>query len=171
MLQHGLIGLTLRPLAAGVGTSDRMLIYHFGDRDGLLTAVLDESTDRSVTYLRETPAPRSVRAGVLRLWQAYQEPPLYACNLIYVQAAASGYLGTEPYRTAVRRTNEHWADAMRDWFTRCGAAPARVARVAALVESALLGFHVDLATEPVGQLDKGVRDLAEAAHLLATPAR
>jgi hypothetical protein len=25
--QHGLIGLTLRPLAAALGTSDRMLLY------------------------------------------------------------------------------------------------------------------------------------------------
>ena len=29
-LEHGLIGLSLRPLAAAIGTSDRMLIYHFG---------------------------------------------------------------------------------------------------------------------------------------------
>jgi AcrR family transcriptional regulator len=35
VLAHGLMGLTLRPLAAAVGTSDRMLIYHFGSRDEL----------------------------------------------------------------------------------------------------------------------------------------
>jgi len=29
VLEHGLIGLTLRPVAAAIGTSDRMLIYHF----------------------------------------------------------------------------------------------------------------------------------------------
>ena len=46
-----------------------------------------------------------MRAGVLRLWQAYLEPPLHACNLIYVQAAASGYLGQEPYRSSVRDSN------------------------------------------------------------------
>jgi AcrR family transcriptional regulator len=36
VLEHGLIGLTLRPLAAAIGTSDRMLIYHFGSRDALV---------------------------------------------------------------------------------------------------------------------------------------
>jgi AcrR family transcriptional regulator len=167
VLTEGLIGLSLRPLAKAVGTSDRMLIYHFGSRDGLVAAVIDESTDRSVAYLRSLSAPRTVRAGVLRLWQAYREPPLYACNLIYVQAAASGYLGEEPYRTGVRRTNAAWDAAMRDWFERCGAQRGKVERVARLVESALMGFHVELATDTPEELTRGVRDLADAAQALA----
>ena len=32
VLEHGLIGLSLRPLAAEIGTSDRMLLYHFEAR-------------------------------------------------------------------------------------------------------------------------------------------
>ena len=167
MLAEGLIGLSLRPLAKAVGTSDRMLIYHFGSRAGLVAAIIDEATKRSVGYLRGLPARRSVRAGVLRLWQAYTEPPLYACNLIYVQAAASGYLGEEPYRSAVRDSNARWAAAMRDWFERCGAPRQRVDRITQLVESALLGFHVDLTTDTPEELTRGVRDLADAAQALA----
>jgi AcrR family transcriptional regulator len=167
VLAEGLIGLSLRPLAKAVGTSDRMLIYHFGNRDGLVAAIIDESTRRSVAYLGSLPAPRTVRAGVMRLWQAYSESPLYACNLIYVQAAASGYLGDEPYRTAVRDSNDRWAAAMKDWFERCGATRRRVDRITRLVESALLGFHVDLATDTPEELARGVRDLADAAHALA----
>ncbi len=37
---HGVGDTTLRGLAAGIGTSHRMLIYHFGSRDGLLSAVV-----------------------------------------------------------------------------------------------------------------------------------
>jgi AcrR family transcriptional regulator len=167
VLNEGLIGLSLRPLAKAVGTSDRMLIYHFGNRDGLVAAIIDEATARSVAYLASLSAPRTVRAGVLRLWRAYSEPPLYACNLIYAQAAVSGYLGEEPYRTAVRRSNAQWERAMRDWFQRCGAPPHRVERIAGLVESALLGFHVDLATDTPEELSRGVRDLADAVQALA----
>ncbi len=167
VLAAGLIGLSLRPLAKAVGTSDRMLIYHFGSRDGLVAAIIDDSTARSVAYLRGLAAPRTVRAGVLRLWRAYTEPPLYACNLIYVQAAASGYLGEEPYRAAVRRSNAQWEAAMRDWFERCGAPAARVERIARLVESALMGFHVELSTDTPEELTRGVRDLADAAQALA----
>ena len=41
---HGLIGLSLRPLAAEIGTSDRMLIYHFTSRDALVSAVVAQTT-------------------------------------------------------------------------------------------------------------------------------
>ena len=167
VLEEGLIGLSLRPLAKAVGTSDRMLIYHFGSRDGLVAAVIDESTNRSVAYLNGLTAPSTVRSGVLRLWEAYHQPPLYACNLIYVQAAASGYLGQEPYRSAVRDSNARWAAAMRDWFERCGAPSAKLERISQLVESALLGFHVDLSTDSPDELSRGVRDLADAVQALA----
>ena len=168
VLAEGLIGLSLRPLAKAVGTSDRMLIYHFGSRDGLVAAIIDEcDRDRSVDYLGGSPLHATVRAGVLRLWQAYLEPPLHACNLIYVQAAASGYLGQEPYRSSVRDSNARWAAAMRGWFERCGAPRQRVDRITQLVESALLGFHVDLTTDTPEELTRGVRDLADAAQALA----
>ena len=41
VLEHGLAGASLRPLAKAAGTSDRMLIYHFGSKDGLVTALLE----------------------------------------------------------------------------------------------------------------------------------
>jgi AcrR family transcriptional regulator len=167
VLAEGLIGLSLRPLARAVGTSDRMLIYHFGNRDGLVAAIIDEATSRSVEHLAGMKAPRTVKAGVLQLWQAYLEPPLHACNLIYVQAAASGYLGQEPFRSSVRDSNARWEAAMRDWFLRCGASRTKVDRITQLVESALLGFHVDLATDTPAELARGVRDLADAVEALA----
>ncbi|GAA4041103.1 TetR/AcrR family transcriptional regulator [Parerythrobacter jejuensis] len=40
VLEHGLADLSLRPLAKAAGTSDRMLIYHFGNKDQLVAAVL-----------------------------------------------------------------------------------------------------------------------------------
>lgn len=41
VLQHGLSAASLRPLAKAAGTSDRMLIYHFGNKDDLIEQVLD----------------------------------------------------------------------------------------------------------------------------------
>ena len=155
VLAEGLIGLSLRPLAKAVGTSDRMLIYHFGSRAGLVAAIIDEATARSVDYLGGLPARRSVRAGVLRLWQAYLEPPLHACNLIYVQAAASGYLGQEPYRTRGPRQQRALGGRHARLVRALRRAPPAVDRITQLVESALLGFHVDLATDTPEELTRG----------------
>ncbi len=40
--EHGISDLSLRALAAGLGTSHRMLIHHFGSKQGLLEAVVTE---------------------------------------------------------------------------------------------------------------------------------
>jgi len=36
LLRHGVAGLSLRPLAAAIGSSARLLIYHFGSKERLL---------------------------------------------------------------------------------------------------------------------------------------
>lgn len=167
VLTHGLIGLSLRPLAAAVGTSDRMLIYHFENRDALVTAIIARVNDRSVEALQSlAPAP-SVRDGVLALWEAYQREPMLSCEQVYVQATASGLLGEEPYRSGVRRANDRWSQALSDWLSACGARPNRLARVTNLVDAALLGCLVDLAIDTPEELQGAVRDLADAAQALA----
>lgn len=40
VLEHGLGGASLRPLAKAAGTSDRMLIYHFGNKEQLIIDLL-----------------------------------------------------------------------------------------------------------------------------------
>ena len=39
-LEYGIAGLSLRPLAKAAGTSDRMLLYHFGSKEKLLVELL-----------------------------------------------------------------------------------------------------------------------------------
>jgi AcrR family transcriptional regulator len=57
VLDHGIAGLTLRPLARAVGTSDRMLLYHFGTKEKLLAELLDHISASFVTAL-EAILPR-----------------------------------------------------------------------------------------------------------------
>ena len=40
VLEHGLGEASLRPLAKAAGTSDRMLIYHFGNKEALIVELL-----------------------------------------------------------------------------------------------------------------------------------
>ncbi|MDQ3484427.1 MAG: TetR/AcrR family transcriptional regulator, partial [Actinomycetota bacterium] len=97
VLEHGLIGLSLRPLAAEIGTSDRMLLYHFVDKDDLVAAVLRRSNDRSAAVIRGLPASADVRAAVRDLWSAMRATELERCQRVYVEAAALGLFGREPY--------------------------------------------------------------------------
>ena len=90
VLEHGLIGLTLRPLAAAIGTSDRMLLYHFRDKDDLVATVLRVASDQAVAEVAALPVVPGVRAAVLALWEASSDGLLERCQRLYVQAAALG---------------------------------------------------------------------------------
>lgn len=168
-LSAGLVGLSLRPVAAAVGTSDRMLIYHFGTRDALVSAITTESGYRAVAAIDALPGARTVRAGVKALWSAYRSPQLAPLLTLYCQAAATGLIGREPYRSDVRTSNAVWTAALCTYLIRCGAEPHRARRVATLVDSALYGFFLDLVTDRPEELERGVNDLADAAHALASP--
>src|SRR3954462_8491746 len=85
VLSHGLIGLSLRPVAAAVGTSDRMLIYHFTSRDSLVSAVVARASLWAVDEVNALPGAASVRSGVNRLWSAYRTEPLSSCLDVYCQ--------------------------------------------------------------------------------------
>ena len=158
VLEHGLIGFTLRPVAAAIGTSDRMLIY---------AGVADRPPDRAPLVVAALPPAPTVRSAVKRLWELYRTEPLSSCVAIYVQAAATGLFGHEPYRSDARSSNERWAAALREYLVRSGAPARRVGRMVALVDSALLGFHLELATERPEELARGVDDLARAVQALA----
>jgi AcrR family transcriptional regulator len=56
LLREGLNAASLRPLAAAAGTSDRMLLYYFADKEELLTATLVEVAQRMQPLL-ETAIP------------------------------------------------------------------------------------------------------------------
>jgi AcrR family transcriptional regulator len=42
VLDHGMVGLSLSQLARGVESSNRMLLYHFGSLDNILSLVVDD---------------------------------------------------------------------------------------------------------------------------------
>jgi AcrR family transcriptional regulator len=42
LLENGLAELSLRPLAGKIGTSARLLVYHFGSKDNLVATVMSE---------------------------------------------------------------------------------------------------------------------------------
>lgn len=168
VLAHGLVGLSLRPLAAELGTSDRMLLYHFHSKDDLVASVLRISNDRSVAEVRALPPARDVRRAVLDLWVVVTSPQVAPCQRMYVEAAALGLFGQEPYATVVREANQVWVAAVVDHLVASGTPQARAPRAVALLDAALMGFSLDLplgAGDPV--LAQAVRDLADAVAAIA----
>src|SRR6185503_130782 len=63
VLEHGLEGLSLRPLAAALGTSTRMLLYDFESKEKLIDDVLAEIRRREAALLAELQADAGADPG------------------------------------------------------------------------------------------------------------
>jgi AcrR family transcriptional regulator len=71
LLEHGVADLSLRPLAERVGSSARLLIYHFGSKEKLLVEALAAVRIRVAKSLTERSAqirPASLSEVLLMFW-------------------------------------------------------------------------------------------------------
>jgi AcrR family transcriptional regulator len=169
VLEHGLLGLSLRPLAAALGTSDRMLLYHFRDKDDLVATILRTSNDRSVRALRALRPSVDVRRAVLDLWRTVNSPEQSQCQRLYVQAAALGVLGTEPYTSVVTEANELWIHTLANHLGASGVPTGAAHRAATLVDATFMGLQLDQQVDGGQASRRGVRDLAEAVASIWAP--
>ena len=97
---HGMGGRSLREMAEAVGSSHRMLLYHFGSREGLVAAVVEEVEARQRAALAE--AARAAPPGadgedvVLALWRQVSSEELRPFVRLFFEALASmGLQGAE----------------------------------------------------------------------------
>jgi AcrR family transcriptional regulator len=65
-IQRGRADITLRPIAAAIGSSPRVLIYLFGSKDGLIKALLGRSRAEEVALLSELRRNGASSGGTLR---------------------------------------------------------------------------------------------------------
>ena len=66
---RGISDLSLRELAAAIGSSHRMLIHHFGGREGLLVAVVQAVEQRQRDLLDDViPDPSASPGDAMRAW-------------------------------------------------------------------------------------------------------
>ncbi|HSV40801.1 MAG TPA: TetR/AcrR family transcriptional regulator [Nocardioidaceae bacterium] len=167
VLEHGLIGLSLRPLADALGTSDRMLLYHFGSKDDLIATILRTSNDRSISRIRALPASPGIGQAVIDLWQAMTSSSIVACSRLYVEVSALGLFGSEPYAAVVRDLNSQWMAALGAHLVASGADPSSAGRVASLVDATIMGLFLDMPLDSRKGQRRTVEDLARAAEAIA----
>ena len=151
LLAHGLEGAGLRALAAAAGTSDRMLLYYFRDKDDLVAAALERVAARLTTALDGAiPAGgRKPYAPLLAaIWEAVGSPELSPYMRLWLELAGDAARGREPQRAVAAAILDGFARWVAD---RLDGLPAEAALLLATVDGLLF---LDAA---------GRRDLADLA--------
>src|SRR5829696_9285471 len=78
--QHGVGEISLRQLAAALGTSHRMLLYHFGSREALLIEVIrtvEEQQRAALAQILEEEADEPPAEIMRRMWAGVADPALW----------------------------------------------------------------------------------------------
>ncbi|MGL5818931.1 MAG: TetR/AcrR family transcriptional regulator [Phycicoccus sp.] len=110
VLEHGIGTVSLRPLAAALGTSDRMLIYYFGTREALLVAVLHEVGRRLAATLDDALPVEPVSAGTLfaAAGDLVDDPAVERYLRLYIELSGLAAAGREPFRAATAGIADGW---------------------------------------------------------------
>jgi AcrR family transcriptional regulator len=113
LLKHGVANASLRPMAAELGTSARILMFHFKSKEGLLHEVMQEvhlRLQNSLAALTQ-PRPPGRRVALLRLfwdWATRAENLPYLRLLYEVQMIA--LQNPEHYGAYVKKASGDWHD-------------------------------------------------------------
>jgi AcrR family transcriptional regulator len=103
---RGLGNRSLRDIAAVVGTSHRMLIHHFGTREQLLVAVVEEVEARQAQLLADRDA---APADVLtHAWAHLSDPALRPFERLFFESYARGASGETPFDRLVPAAVDSW---------------------------------------------------------------
>ena len=150
----GVGDLPLREVAEAVGTSHRMLLHHFGSRDEMLLAIVEEVERRQMAVLPERhTAPAD---AVAAMWADVRRPELRPFERLFFECYARGAQGEKPFARMLPGAVASW---LREVDARAG--DANDPALARLGLAVIRGLLLDLvATDD----DAGV-DAAAAAFV------
>jgi AcrR family transcriptional regulator len=103
---HGIGDRSLRDIAAAVGTSHRMLLHHFGSRNELLLAIVDEVERRQRALLHELPTEPA--AAVAAMWADLRRPELRPFERLFFECYARGVQGEQPFARMLPGAVDAW---------------------------------------------------------------
>jgi AcrR family transcriptional regulator len=156
--EHGVGNLSLRGLAAALGTSHRMLIYHFGSREGLLIEVIRavEAQQRAALaemLLDEEAAPAEV---MRRAWRRVADPALWPNERLFFEIYAQALQGSPHALPLLDGIVDLWVEPLTRIAVAQGRPEAEARTEARLGVAVVRGLLLDL-------LATGEREAVDAA--------
>jgi len=146
VLDHGIAGLSLRPVAQALGVTHATLLRHFSSKDELIKCVVEKMrTDlfAQVTADRELQEAGST-AQLLRItWRRLCEPKEQRqFLLLFETVAAKGWQSSDGGELA--RSMDDFVDFIAGWLRQDGWVPEDASTLATLLLAQIRGLQLDL---------------------------
>ena len=154
--QHGLADVSLRTLAAALGTSHRMLIHHFGSKEQLWVAIVRTVEARQRDLLAQIlPDPEQPIAEAMRAWWKHiSDPALWPNERLFFEIYGQALQGRAHTIELLDGIVDDWLDPIIEINVSVGV-PQQLARTHARLGVAVTrGLLLDLlATRDTGAVD------------------
>jgi AcrR family transcriptional regulator len=106
--EHGLAGLSLRPLGAAVGVSPRTLLYHFGSKERLLAEALRVSPALEAAVTEFVASDEPVFDRFRGLWARTADPVARPYLRLFFEVYAAALREPERYATFLGGVVADW---------------------------------------------------------------
>jgi AcrR family transcriptional regulator len=142
----GISDLSLRDLAAAIGTSHRMLIYHFGSREGVLVAVVQAVEAAQRAFLSELATDRELSpSDALRaMWRRLADPTLWPNERLFFELYGQALQGRPGTVGMLDDIVDSWLEPVTEYAAQRGRDPAAARAEARLGVAVVRGLLLDL---------------------------
>lgn len=143
--EHGLPNLTVRKIAAAIGTSTTVIFYQFGSKEKLLDAALKRArcaNHRMLEDLRQQNPSATLAVAFREIWNWWvQDPSRLAYSRLNMEAMMTkSDLSSE----ARAELLEFWVVYFTDWLIHDGHTPSQARLYSTMALAAQSGLTIDL---------------------------
>jgi AcrR family transcriptional regulator len=137
VLAHGLSDLSLRELATAIGTSHRMLLYHFGSMAGLIVAIIRTVEQQQRDAFLSIDPDATPADAVREMWRRFTQPGLGPHERLFFEIYGQALQGRPGAVDMLDGVIDDWV-APATAYARARGADPDVARVDARLSVAVI---------------------------------
>jgi AcrR family transcriptional regulator len=147
VVAHGVGELSLRELAAAIGTSHRMLIYHFGSKEGLLVEVIravEAAQRRLFAEFSAAQPDLPPGEGIRSMWRHFTDPSLAPHERLFFEIYGAALQGRPGTTGLLDDIVDAWVEPVAAYAIEQGVPPDMARADARLGVAVIRGLLLDL---------------------------
>ncbi|WP_430332929.1 TetR/AcrR family transcriptional regulator [Rhodococcus sp. ACT016] len=159
VIENGVSGLSMRPLAKDIGVSHASLLHHFGTKENLLAEVIENMRRETIPPALISGTADDPVALLTQWWTERTAEPVLRRYRVMLEIYVQAVLEPDRYDRFLDQFVGQWVAALENGLRRAGCPDAHVTPEATLILAQVRGLCLDL-------LGTGDRDRVDAAFAL-----
>ena len=159
VLERGLAGLSLRPLAKAAGASPRLLLYYFGSKEALVVEIIRRGRARQQATMANLELTAGLGPqGIARtLWRHLSDPRWEPLMRLFFEVYTLAIQDRSRFPGFLESAVDDWLTALEPCCARAGYTPEDGRAHATVLVAGFRGFLLDLcATYDRARVDRAV---------------